>query len=155
MKQRATENIAKAIALTVCSATLLCSTPALAAEDKAVSANDLGYYAACQQTGDLRYIVLTKFFAELTINSKGYASCTAYAYARTGCSCDVTLELQQKSGTSWKTIKEWTSTGQTIDFSKGLYVTSGHDYRLKISADVYNSGILVESPTEYSIVVHY
>lgn len=156
MKQRATENITKAIALTVCSVTLLCSTPVLAAEDEAISANDLGYYVTFQQAGDLRYIGLSKFYAELTISSKGYTSCTAYVHVLSGYNCDATLELQQKSGTSWKTIKEWASSGQTNDFSRGLYVTSGHDYRLKVSADVYNSsGKLVESPTEYSTVVHY
>lgn len=156
MKQRVTENIVKTIALTVCSATLLCTTPALAAEDKTISGNDFGCYAASQQTGDLRYIALTKLEAKLNISSTGYASCTAHANLLLGYSCDVTLELQQKSGTSWKTIKEWASSGSTNSINEGCYVTSGHDYRLKLSADVHNSsGKLVESPTEYSTVVHY
>lgn len=155
MKQRVTENIVKAIALTVCSATLLCTTPALAAEDKTVSANNLGYYAASQQTENLRYTGLTKFYADLTISGNGYASCSAYAHAFLGYSCEATLELQQKSGGSWKTLTEWTSSGQLNQFNESLRVTNGYDYRLKLSADVYAGGKLVESQTEYSTVVHY
>ncbi len=156
MKQHVTENIVKVIALTVCSATLLCAMPALAAEDKTVSANDFEYYVASQQSGDLRYIALTKLDAKLNISSTGYASCTAHANVSLGYSCDATLELQQKSGTSWKTIKEWASSGSTNRINEGCYVISGYDYRLKLSADVHNSSEkLVESQTIYSTVVHY
>lgn len=155
MKQRVTENIVKTIALTVCSATLLCATPALAAEYEVLSSDDSRCYVASQQTGDLRYIGLTNFYAKLTISSNGYALCTAEASALPLYSCDATMKLQQKSGGSWITVEEWTSSGRTNKFNYGYYVKSGYDYRLKISADVYISGKLVESQTEYSTVVHY
>ncbi|MFB2020726.1 hypothetical protein ACEVJL_04490 [Pseudoflavonifractor sp. P01025] len=155
MKQRVTENIVRAIVLTVCSASLFCSTPVLAAENETLNSAEAAYYKTSQHSGDLRYIALTKLSAILKINSIGDASCTAYANTRSTYSCDATLELQQKSGGSWKTLKEWTSSGQLNQFNESFRVTSGYDYRLKISADVYNGGKFVESQTIYSTVVYY
>ena len=154
MKHRRTRDIMRAIALTMCSASLLCTTSVLAAADQ-VSSTDFGYYATSQQTRNVRYTGITTFESELEISGNGYASCSTIVRALLGYSCDVTLELQQKSGNSWKSVKEWTSSGRTNSINEGCYVTSGHDYRLKLSADVYAGGKLVESQTEYSTAVHY
>ena len=57
----------------------------------------------------------------------------------------VVLELQQKKGTSWTTIMDWSDSGRRVSFDKGQFVSRGYDYRLKISADIYDSdGELVE-----------
>ena len=72
-----------------------------------------------------------------------------------GYTCDATLELQQKSGSSWETVKEWSSSGRVNDFDEGWYVVRG-DYRLKASALVFDpTGRLVENQTAYSSVVEY
>ena len=156
MKQRVTENIAKAIVLTVCSATLFCTTSALAAENNVPGSVDLGCQEISQQSVIPLYAGLVNLNSILDIDSRGYALCEASADADLNYTCNAPLELQQKSEKSWKTIKKWSSSGRKNYFLKGVYVTSGHDYRLKISADVYNSsGKLVESPTDYSTVVHY
>lgn len=66
------------------------------------------------------------------------------------------MKLQQKVGTSWETVKEWTSSGTTNNFAESWYVTSGYDYRVEILADVYNSsGNMIESQTTHSSVVEY
>lgn len=103
-----------------------------------------------------RYIGMRMFYAELNISSTGLSTSAGTIETRTGYTCDVTLELQRDSGSSWISIKEWEDGGKSISFKENWYVTSGHDYRVKLSADVYDSSNrLVESLTTYSAVVEY
>lgn len=64
----------------------------------------------------------------------------------------VKVELQQKNGTSWTTIKTWTDQGGSYAMvSKYYAVTSGYKYRLKLTHKAYDSnGNLIETITTYS-----
>lgn len=101
------------------------------------------------------YENLIKINVDLNISNSGYATCIGNVNATIGCTCNVTLELQQKSGSSWRTIKEWTSSGRTNGFNEHWTLKGGYTYRLKLSADVYKSGQLVEQPRVYSNTVSY
>ena len=53
----------------------------------------------------------------------------------------------------WTTIMDWSDSGRRVSFDKGQFVSRGYDYRLKISADIYDSdGELVEDGTSYSTI---
>ena len=156
MNHQRNRRFLRTIALSVCSLSLLCSAPALAAESSNYNPTPLEYSVNSQQAETFRYVGLSRLITSLDIDSNGYASCTGEARALVGYTCDATLELQQKSGSTWETIKTWTSSGRINSFSKDWYVTSGHDYRLKLSADVYaSSGSLVEKSITYSKTVDY
>lgn len=100
-----------------------------------------------------RYSTISYLNAKLSINSSGYASCSGTCNIEYGYTAEVTLELQQKSGTTWKTIMDWSDSGENIRMNKGQFISKGHDYRVKISANVYDSkGNLVEDGTSYSTV---
>lgn len=103
-----------------------------------------------------RYVGMRLFYAELSISDSGLATSSGTIQARSGYTCDATLELQRKQGASWITIKEWEGSGKSISFKENWYVTSGYDYRIKLSADVYDtSDSLIEALTTYSAVVEY
>lgn len=114
--------------------------------------------SATQEGGQIspRFSTVSTFEAKLSISGSGYATCTGDSFARTGHTAEVLLELQQKNGANWETIKEWSGSGKSVTIDDGRFVTAGYDYRLKLSADVYNaSGNRVESPVAYSAIVNY
>lgn len=114
--------------------------------------------SATQAGGQIspRFSTVSTFKATLSINSSGYATCKGIIDMRTGYTAEVLLELQQKNGTNWETIKEWSDSGRWPDINDNRFVTAGYDYRLKLSADVYGAGgNLVESPVTYSSIVYY
>lgn len=103
-----------------------------------------------------RYTGLRVFSATLTIDNDGKALCIGNARTNAAYTCEATLELQQKNNNSWSNVHKWTSSGQTNDLEEELYVKSGYDYRLKLSADIYSStGKFVTSYTTYSGIVEY
>ena len=67
----------------------------------------------------------------------------------------VKVELQQKNGTSWTTIKTWTDRYEAYAMvSRNYAVTSGYQYRLKLTHKAYDSnGNLIETLTTYSDIV--
>ena len=67
----------------------------------------------------------------------------------------VKVELQQKNGTSWTTIKTWTDRYEAYAMvSRNYAVTSGYQYRLKLTHKAYDSnGNLIETITKYSDIV--
>ena len=100
-----------------------------------------------------RYTAIRSLTADLTISSGGYASCLGDCTVRSEYDAEVILELQQKKGSSWTTIMDWSDSGRRVSFDKGQFVSRGYDYRLKISADIYDSdGDLVEDATSYSTI---
>ena len=102
------------------------------------------------------YVGFADMTAHLSISGSGKATCTSVCAARNGYTVDLTIELEQKSGNTWETIRTWSEEGTKISFEKSIYVVSGYDYRLKASADVHNSnGTLIESPVAYSNEVSY
>ena len=103
-----------------------------------------------------RFIAINAFATELSISSGGLATCEGTVTVSSGHTCDATLEMQRKEGSTWRTIKTWTSSGRANSFNKSYYVVSDYSYRLKLTADVYNSnGTLVESSYIYSTVEYY
>lgn len=103
-----------------------------------------------------RYVGMRLFYAELNISNVGLATSSGTIEARSGYTCDATLELQRKQGSSWITVKKWDDSGKSISFKENWYVTSGYDYRVKLSADVHDTNNkLVESLTTYSAMVEY
>ena len=62
----------------------------------------------------------------------------------------VKCELQ-KYDESWETIKTWTETetGTIVNYEKTYAVTSGYEYRLKVTGYAYSGSTLLESATEY------
>lgn len=88
---------------------------------------------------------------DLSINSSGYASCDGTCTVASGYEAEATLELQQKDGSTWKTIKEWSDSGDVIRFNKAQFVARGYDYRLKLTTEVYDAnGKFVEDDVTYS-----
>ena len=67
----------------------------------------------------------------------------------------VKVELQRKNGTSWTTIKTWTDRYESYAMVSCYYaVTSGYQYRLKLTHKAYDSnGNLIETLTTYSDIV--
>ncbi len=67
----------------------------------------------------------------------------------------VKVELQQKNGTSWTTIKTWTDRYEAYAMVSNYYaVMSGYQYRLKLTHKAYDSnGNLIETITKYSDIV--
>lgn len=137
--------LAGALAMSV-----LCAATVLPISASDVSSKDElhGMYSA-------RYQGLSRLGADLSISS-GSATCTGTATTVSGYTCDATLRLQRYTNSKWKNVKTWTLSGKTNRFSETYYVTSGYEYRLEITADVYNSsGTLVDTATVYSNQVNY
>lgn len=67
----------------------------------------------------------------------------------------VKVELQQKNGTSWTTIKTWTDRYESYAMVSSYYAVMGeYDYRLKLTHKAYDSnGNLIETITKYSDIV--
>ena len=112
----------------------------------------LGVLLSMSTVISARYAAIRSLTADLTISS-GYASCQGDCTVRSEYDAEVILELQQKQGTSWTTIMDWSDSGRRVSFDKGQFVSRGYDYWLKISADIYGSdGELVEDGTSYSTI---
>lgn len=67
--------------------------------------------------------------------------------------CQITLKLQQKSGTNWTTIQTWTSSGNNyrLSISKTTTITKGNSYRAVATVTVW-SGSKSETMIRYSAV---
>ncbi len=95
--------------------------------------------------------------AELMINS-GTAYCSTIVDGISGKTTKIMVRmyLQEYSGSSWRTIDNWTTTKSVMSliFEKTAAVASGESYRVKADITVY-AGIERESITKYSSVVNY
>ena len=98
-----------------------------------------------------RFVAIRSVTVDLSINSSGYASCDGTCTVASGYEAEATLELQQKDGSTWKTIKEWSDSGDVIRCNKAQFVARGYDYRLKLTTEVYDAnGKFVEDDVTYS-----
>lgn len=80
-----------------------------------------------------QYVTLNRVTANLTI-SDGKAVCTGGIYLKSKKSCSIVLELQKKSGGSWRTIKTATENRtQSGLFKKSWSISKGASYRLKVT----------------------
>lgn len=92
----------------------------------------------------------------LDILSSGNASCFGRVSLKAGYDSEFTLTLQRCiSGRSWSNVSSWTGSGSST-LTKSRFVTSGYDYRCKLTVKVYkSSGEYVTTYTEYSDTIHY
>ncbi len=95
-----------------------------------------------------RFTGIYDMYSALQISSTGRATCEGSATLRKGYTADVTVELK-RDGT---VIKTWTGSGSEEPYAGGIYyVTSGHEYVVTTTVEVYNaSGTLVNNPSQDS-----
>lgn len=112
-------------------------------------------YAPSTEVIQPRWARIYSLTASLDISASGRADCSSSVRVRDSSdSADLTMSLQRSSnGTSWTTVKAWTDSGRgSVSMDESWYVLSGYSYRVKATAEVYNSsGTLVESA---SLCVH-
>ena len=136
-------------------AIVLCIIIAMSFTVIGVAADDTGPSAGLISP---MYEVISNIYISLDISSSGKASCYADVDTSPAYSCNLTVELQERSGSSWTTIKTWTATDDGTGYTyvdSIWYVTPGA-YRLKVTAEITNSsGRLVEDPVEYSNTRYY
>lgn len=124
-------------------ASVLLMTTAFAVEDSAPGDN-------------ARYIAIATLAASLEIDSNGKALCGGYVLVSDpSYDVDVVMELLQLDGDTVK--KTWTNSGNlTVHLvDKPWYVTSGHMYIVRVTANVYSGNTLIESEMTYSNIVNY
>ena len=115
-------------------------------------------YASEELTIQSRYSRITSFTVAFSISSSGLSS--DYSSIKLTNSTDTVnliIELQQKSGSTWSTIKTWETSGSgTVSLDKSWYVSSGYSYRIYVTAKVYNSSdTLSETATLISSTASY
>lgn len=114
--------------------------------------------AESESTVSPRYTYITQMYAHLSINrSTGRSQSDAHGYAPSAGSVKVVCRLQQYTGSSWSTVKTWSSTSTSVaSVSEPWYVAKGYTYRVFASCYVYNaSGSLIETGSIYSNQVTY
>lgn len=116
-------------------------------------------YAPPTEVAQPQWTRISQLKASLEISSAGRADCSGVIRLRNSSdSAEFTMSLQRSSnGTSWTTMKTWTDSGKgTVSMVENWYVLSGYSYRIKTTAEIYNSsGARVETATSYSDVVKY
>ena len=136
-------------------AIVLCVIIAMSFTVIGVAADDTGPSAGLISP---MYEVISNIYISLDISSSGKASCYADVNTSPAYSCDLTVELQENSGSSWTTIKTWTASddGTGYTYVDGTWYVLPGAYQLKVTIEVYNSrGVLVEDPIEYSDTRYY
>lgn len=105
------------------------------------------------------YANMSQFTAMLNISTTGKATGSGQiCLSGSAAAGNLTLELQQYTGSNWMTIKNWNSTTGSVRISQVevWYVMPGYDYRILATAEIFNStGVLIETQTRYSETVSY
>ncbi len=105
------------------------------------------------------YININDFSCGLSILSGGNARCSGYARSRVQTdSVHLTVCLKrQNSNGSWSTVVAWSSTHICDNgLTKHQYVTSGYNYQVVATVDIYSSsGVHVEHSVKSSQIVYY
>lgn len=97
-------------------------------------------------TGDIHLDFINTEDATSMLNFNGTcADCAAVINAKDGTTKIVMTGILKKvtsNGTT--TVKSWTKTvnGNTLDFEKSYYVSSGYDYEFEVLAKVYRNGTM-------------
>ena len=84
----------------------------------------------------------------ISINdSTGIASCDVLCYAKSNYTIEIVCKLQRKVGSTWTTLKTWSTTGTTLaSLSEIWAVSRGYTYRAYATFYVYDSnGVLLET----------
>lgn len=101
-----------------------------------------------------KFSYILSMSAGLEINSAGKAGCAGTVTPSSNTyTSDLTVSLQQNTGTGWSTIKSWTDSGVGyvgVTLEGYWYVVHG-TYRVCSTARIYSaSGILLETELFYS-----
>ncbi len=105
-----------------------------------------------------RYVDIYSFWIDLEISEWGTATCSTSVKTLTQSNTfDLMMQLEQFDGTRWVTLKQWRSSyGPNADMTKYWGVSSGHYYRVFVSAAVYDQyGNPVETVGRYSGEVYH
>ena len=82
-----------------------------------------------------KYVNTSAVTANLSISSKGVASCSGKVTPSTGSfNSTISVNLQQKNGSNWKTLKTWTgsATGLVSATASGTHTVSRGTYRVYV-----------------------
>ena len=103
-----------------------------------------------------REIGIAKMNCRLEISSGGNASCFGDVSMSAGYDSEITLALQRSTnGRTWSNVASWSGSGSET-LTKSRFVTSGYDYRCKLTVKVYNSsGESVITYSQYSDTISY
>lgn len=93
-----------------------------------------------------RYSYIDVINSSLSISKYGMATCNANSGFNGGASQTLTCKLQRYDGSTWTTVKTWSTTvSSSARISKQYAVYSGYTYRLRTTCKVYNSaGTILE-----------
>lgn len=96
---------------------------------------------------DIRYSTIDTPTASLAI-SGSTASCYARLTAKRSVTLKIKMILQKKIGSTWSNVQSWSAskTGASLTLSKTKSVTSGGNYRLKVT---FTAGSETVSQTVY------
>ena len=98
------------------------------------------------QNIETRYTGVGNLYAELSINSFGKSTSTAYISLYPGYTADVTVDLCESSGISWPSVKDWSfSAIGSTERTYSWYVTSGTNYKVVVTVNVYNEYAAAET----------
>lgn len=104
-----------------------------------------------------QYTYIKTNSVNLTIDTDtGVATCTSSCYATSGYTVSIECRLQRYTGSSWTTLKTWTSSAiRYTSIAETRTVTSGYTYRVYSIFRIYNpSGVLVETGTNNKTCIY-
>ena len=105
-----------------------------------------------------RWQDIYSFIIDLDISSGGTATCVTSVKTTTQTNTiDLCMQLEKYNGTRWTIVKTWrNSYGPNADMTKYWAIPSGYDYRVFVSAAVYDqNGNPVETVGRYSGTIYY
>lgn len=105
-----------------------------------------------------RWQDIYSFIIDLDISSGGTATCVTSVKTTTQTNTiNLYMQLEKYNGTRWVIVKEWNKTyGPNADMTKYWAIPSGYDYRVAVSAAVYDQyGNPVETVGRYSGTIYY
>lgn len=88
-----------------------------------------------------RFTYIIGFSSGLNIDtSTGTATCSGSIQLREQFPVKLIFDMQKKIDDQWLTFKRWTATGTgVIQFNDSIAITAGYNYRLVVSAYVYDT----------------
>ena len=80
-----------------------------------------------------RNVAILSTSEELILGASGKFTCKGETFVQSGYTAGLSMELQQYDA-GWRTIKTWSkSASRSVALEEIYYVSSGHNYRLKLT----------------------
>ena len=105
-----------------------------------------------------KYTGLANIVSLLTISPSGVADCRGEVSIRPNYTGDLTMVLERSTnGSSWSRVKTWNTSGSgKVSLSETYQVTSGYQYRISLTVDVYDkNGVFIEDCEKLSVIACY